>query len=57
MGCSFKEAMEVFTVEFSSLVDCLGVFASNNEEEELILRLKFVLNRGFREFSKLYELH
>jgi len=34
----------------------LKSFASNNEEEEYLVRLNYILMRGFREFNKLYQL-
>ena len=45
---SFQEAMKRFSTEFSSLVDCLKVFALKVEEENMLDRLKYVLTRGFR---------
>ena len=48
--------MEKFSIKFSGMVDCVKSFASCEEEEKDMERLKFILNRGFREFHKLYEL-
>jgi len=40
--------MTKFSREFSAIAECLKKFASNNEEEENVEKLKFILNRGFR---------
>ena len=52
----FHSAMDKFSVKFSEMVDCVKSFASVEDEEKDMERLKFILNRGFREFQKLYEL-
>lgn len=39
------------------MTDSLKTFASQEEEEKIIDQLKFILERGFREFKKLYELN
>ena len=39
------------------MCDCLRSFASCEEEEKDVERLKFYLKTGFRAFKKLYELH
>ena len=44
----FDEVMKAFTEEFIKLVECIRIFASNNEEYDLISRLQFILTRGFR---------
>lgn len=52
----FCSAMDLFSLKFSEMVDCFKSFVSCEEEEEDIGRFKLILNRGFREFYKLYEL-
>lgn len=53
---SFTENMKAYSEYFSSFVDCLEPFCRDAEDEILLLRLKFVLRRGFREFSRFYAI-
>lgn len=53
---NFHPAMDKFSIKFSEMADCVKSFASCEEEEKDMERLKFILNRGFKEFHKLYEL-
>ena len=48
--------MDRFSEKFAQMTDCLRSFASNEEEEKDVERLKFNLKTGFRAFKKLYEL-
>ena len=52
----FKEAMKVFDGHFSRLIDSLYPFCTSNEDVKLIARLKYVMKRGFIEFSNIYDL-
>ena len=52
----FHSAMNMFSVKFSEMIDCLKSFASCEEEEKDMEMLNIILNRGFREFNKLYKL-
>ena len=53
----FMKNMDAYTDLFSLLIDCLLAFPSSAETEHLLLRLKFIIRRGFREFSKLYQIN
>lgn len=53
---SFVENMKAYADYFSEFADCLMPFCRNAEDEELLLRLQFVLRRGFREFSRFYAI-
>lgn len=45
---TFLKNMDAYTVLFSKLIDCLLAFATSAETEHLLLRLKFIIKRGFR---------
>lgn len=53
---TFTENMKAYSQHFSDFVSCLEPFCRNGEDEMLLLRLKFVLKRGFREFSRFYAI-
>lgn len=53
---SFVENMKAYSKYFSDFVDCLEPFCRNAEDEVLLLRLQFVLKRGFLEFSRFYAI-
>ena len=48
--------MTKFEVDFEDMLNFLNKFSTSNADERLILRLKYVLNRGFREYKMLYAL-
>ena len=52
----FKQTMIEYENEFNKITDCLSRLTTSQQEEMLIFRLKYVLTRGFREFSMLYDL-
>lgn len=52
----FIESMVKFGELFGNLADCIKPFCHKAEEEMLILRLNYVLKRGFKEFSKFYQI-
>jgi tetratricopeptide (TPR) repeat protein len=60
VGCTeesnFVETMNIYSREFSYIVDCLKCFALSEDQERMIEQVKYVLRRGFREFSMLYML-
>lgn len=49
--------MEAYSNIFERLIDCMAPFAGSVGGETLLLRLNFIIKRGFREFSKLYQLN
>lgn len=49
--------MNFYTKQFGELIALLLPFASNGDEEHLLNRLSFIVKRGFRDFSKLYQLN
>jgi hypothetical protein len=49
--------MQAYTLLFDRLIECMRHFANTQEDEHLLLRLAFIVRRGFREFSKLYQLN
>lgn len=53
---NFMGNMIIYSGLFKELVGCLSAFAASKEDDHLLLRLNFLLERGFREFSKLYQL-
>ena len=48
--------MEKYKGYFGDMIRIIKVFATSREEELLLERANFILQRGFREFQKLYEL-
>lgn len=53
----FLKNMQAYSKLFEELIGCLVCFAGSKEEELLLMRLAFIIKRGFREFSKLYQLN
>lgn len=49
--------MKTYSTLFEELIGYLRAFAGSQQEEHLLQRLAFVIKRGFREFSKLYQLN
>lgn len=49
--------MTFYRKQFGELIALLVPFASNGDEEHLLDRLSFIVSRGFRDFSKLYQLN
>jgi hypothetical protein len=54
---TFLENMKAYSNLFSELSDTLLPFCECAEQEKLVLRLKFILQRGFREFAKFYQIN
>jgi len=52
----FLDSMKRFGELFGDLANCIMPFCHKAEDEMLILRLNYVLKRGFKEFSKFYEI-
>jgi hypothetical protein len=48
--------MKIYSREFSYIADCLKCFALSKKQERTAEQVKYVLRRGFREFSILYML-
>lgn len=53
----FLKNMQAYTLLFDQLIECMQRFANSQQNEHLLLRLAFIVRRGFREFSKLYQLN
>lgn len=49
--------MVKYTDLFAELSSCILPFCVNAAQEKQVLRLKFILTRGFREFIKFYEIN
>ena len=45
-----------YSLYFGKYCETFRLYSSNKEEQHLVSRLKFVLERGFKQFSKLYEI-
>ena len=48
--------MDKFKGYFAEMIIIIKIFATSQEEEVLLERANFILQRGFREFQKLYDL-
>ena len=49
--------MDKISKKFLEMVDCLKSFASCEEDEKNVERLKFNLKTGFKTFNQLYKLN
>ena len=43
--------------KFANLLDCFLPFCNSNEDVKLVARLKYFIERGFIEFSNIYDIY